>query len=143
MADQGDGEKNQIRLVSLEVLSDADARGLEHIQAFDQKQRRGKVDGQGDGDIPSDIRPATDPGRDTPTPRRRQHERLIVDAAGCGIDGRDLSQRRYYTQDDRRDNYPAPEHVRRATSGHGIRHGCRQTIRHRGQDEAHEYHLPC
>ena len=143
MAEESYSQKDEVYLISLEILRDPDTARFEHIETLDEKQSGCKVHRQRDGDGSSDIRPATDPGWHATTPGRRQGKCLVIDTTRCGIHRSNFGQRRSYTQHNKRYKYPAPDHVSRATAGHGIRHRSWQTVGHGSKDKTHECHLPC
>lgn len=133
MAYEGDGQKDEIRLISFKILRDSDAISVcEYIEALDEKEGRCKVHGKCDADRAGEIAPATDPGCGTTTPCRGQGKSLVVDSSSGGIYGGDFSERCGDTHHDRRYEHPAPDHGNWGSPGHRVHHGGGKAVGHRG-----------
>lgn len=166
MGQQGDGQEDQERLIGLEIIRDAHTGGLfKNIKAANEKQCGAKVHSESDGDVSSHIRPTTDPRGDATAPERRQDERLIVSgrlncqrdlhlpreqargqsyahSTSSWIDRGNLRERNSDTDDEERDEDPAPDNVGGTTGNERIVEGGGETVRHRRENEAHKGDLP-
>ena len=144
MREQRDTEEDQVGLPGLEVFGESRAVGvLEKVQRLDEEEGRSEVDRERDGDLTGEIAPATNPSHYATAPGGGEGEGLVVNTTGGGKDGGDFSERSTETQHEQTDCHPSPDHVRRTASGHGVGHGGRDGVGHRGHDEAHKHHLPC
>lgn len=140
---EGDGQEDQESLISLEIRCDAVAIGiLKDIEAPDKKQSCTEVDSQSDGDVASNIRPATDPRGDATTPERRQNECLVINTTGSWINRGNFSKGDGDTENQEGDEDPTPDNIGGATGGEGIVEGGGETVRDGGKNEAHESNLP-
>lgn len=166
IAQQGDGEKEEDLVVG--PLEDADSGSLfKDVDASDEEEGRAKVDGQGDCDVADDVEPATDPAGDAAPAGRSQNKGLIVDTcgkeevsitevqehrkfraaerrastSGSGIDARDFTKGYGNTDNDGRDQEPAPDDVDGPASDEGVVERSGEAIGDGGQDKGHEGHL--
>lgn len=69
MGKQGDGEEDEEGLIGSKIIDNADAgRFLEDIDTGDDEQGISEVNGESDGDIARDVRPAANPCGDAAAP---------------------------------------------------------------------------
>lgn len=141
VAQQRDGQEDEEDLVRLAGEDALAGRVLEDADAGDQELGGAEVDGQRDGHVAHHVQPAADPAGHAPPPRRRQHKRLVVDAARRRVDAGDLAQRRRHAQDDARHGQPAPDDIGRPAARQRVVHGRRQPVGDRRQHKRHEGHL--